>query len=470
MVGLLAGEGRAAEPEPILAAAQAAAETGRIWKTRIRGSDDANRRFNEHPAEGGVLIGFDVGVGKFGKIETVYALCAVYRTAQGELPYFNHGQFANRILPDNKLIRTKVVRTVSLRARPGHAVGGVRIRAGLKINGLSLTYMFIEGRKLNPSASYASEWVGDRTGGSEATVTGNGDPVVGICGSEDQEHIKSLGLLCILSPAGPAQPPPDPPKDGKPIESAKVEQPAGLGEVVPPEAATPNEGAVPESSAAAKSSGWLPFAVFGAVAVPVFLILFALVRKGQVADRDPKAADPASSRPQPPGAPDEAISVKPHLPQIPLDAADVSPVWQQPQISRIDKARAAESAKARKEVAGTLFGVAAMQFVCGLAAVSLIPTQVAGGPISRDAAATMAATVVLIAIVFAGLACWAWFQALPPALIGLVLYIGIVMLDFAVAAPNPQAMQMLMRGIIMKVLIIAALVKAVSTAGKDNGS
>jgi hypothetical protein len=118
----------------------------------------------------------------------------------------------------------------------------------------------------------------------------------------------------------------------------------------------------------------------------------------------------------------------------------------------------AEAARARKQVASTLFSIAGLQFVCGLAAVTLIPEQLAGGPVAGPLAEIIAGVVVAIALVFAGLGYWAYFQPLPAAVVGLTLYVVLLLFDLLA---NPQ---MVMQGIIVKVLIIGSLVKAVSTA------
>src|SRR4029077_10735016 len=131
---------------------------------------DANRPYSEIPAQGGLLIGFDLGVGKFFNIETVYALRPIYMTAHGETSIEDHGLFRGRRQVGRRVFKTKVLRTVRVVARPGYAVGGVPVRSGLHITGLSLTFMRINGRALDPLQSYDSEWVGDRTGGGERSM------------------------------------------------------------------------------------------------------------------------------------------------------------------------------------------------------------------------------------------------------------------------------------------------------------
>ena len=82
--------------------------------------------------------------------------------------------------------------TERLRARSDYAVGGITLRSGLFINGLSLTFMRIDGKILDPRRAYTSEWVGDRTGGSENSLSVGDGVVVGVYGSQDDDHVYGL--------------------------------------------------------------------------------------------------------------------------------------------------------------------------------------------------------------------------------------------------------------------------------------
>jgi hypothetical protein len=184
------------------------------------------------PGDGAVLVGFDVGIGKFGDIETVYALRAVYLTAQGEISGQDHGLFYGQRKVNKRIHKTRVLRRVRVVARPGYAVGGMTLRSGLNINGLSLTYMRVTGGWLDPAQSYTSEWVGDRTGGGEAQIDGIGAPVVGIHGSQDVEHVMSLGLIYMTEPPVVAEVPP--PSERQPAPPPQVEAPVPPPPVAPP--------------------------------------------------------------------------------------------------------------------------------------------------------------------------------------------------------------------------------------------
>ncbi|HMF14272.1 MAG TPA: hypothetical protein VKE94_18275, partial [Gemmataceae bacterium] len=137
-----------------------------------------------------------------------------------------HGLFKDKRGKGNRVTKTKVTQTVRLRARAGYAVGSITVRSGLNINGLCVTYMRVDGTLLDPDRSYTSEWVGDRTGGSEATVSGGGDPIVGIFGNEDAEHVMALGLIFVQRLGQPAPAAEAPRLQPAPKAAARAPQPA----------------------------------------------------------------------------------------------------------------------------------------------------------------------------------------------------------------------------------------------------
>jgi hypothetical protein len=430
---LAAGPAGAADEDAIFTAARAAIADKRLRQSQVLGFHDRNQTFSEVPAQGALLVGFDCGVGAFGNIETVYALRAIYRTAKGKVCLNDHGLFEDQPLGAGRVLRSKVLRRVRILARPGYAVGSITVRSGLNINGLSVTFMRIDGTRLNPQKCYESPWVGDRTGGGERFQAGYGAPVVGVFGSEDEVQVKSLGLWFMKPPAVP--PPPDPEPAEAPPKAAdpppKAPEPAAAAPAGPPAAAEKN----PPTGTA-----WLPVVIFAAVTVPVFLVLLVSVgRKGRATDPD------AEGRPQ--GSP--AGGAPPR-----------SGPWPEP-------ARNAESpqqARARREVVWTLFGIAALQFLCGLAVLAVAPDLILGGPVPPQALRTIAVVVIGIALAYTGLGLWAIYQPLPAAGTGLALYLVVFLLDILA---NPE---MAMRGIIIKIAIIAALIKAIQSAAKTGSS
>ena len=59
-------------------------------------------------------------------------------------------------------------------------MGGIRVRKGLNIDGMGLIFMKVHGNRLDPATALDSNWVGNRTGGQEMSVSGNGAIVLGI--------------------------------------------------------------------------------------------------------------------------------------------------------------------------------------------------------------------------------------------------------------------------------------------------
>lgn len=94
-------------------------------------------------------------------------------------------------------------------ARAGYAVGAVNIHAGSYINALQLVFMRVKDNgRLNPEDSYTSPWIGVRGKGQPRTLTGNGDPIIGI--SLRQSIVcNAFALVVNREAAAGAQPAPE---------------------------------------------------------------------------------------------------------------------------------------------------------------------------------------------------------------------------------------------------------------------
>jgi hypothetical protein len=182
----------------IYAAAERAVLKGNTEKTRMVGFSIINTEFSEVPRDGAILVGFDLGLGKDN--EAIYAIRPIYRTAAGEIMGAEQGLFRTKDGSSKKEIKTKVVRTVSVKARQGYAVGAVTLRTSLSIHGMSVKFMAIKGTMLDPRQSYDSEWIGDSTTGGN-TITGKGAPVVGIHGNKGKDAVVALGLITMQPPS-----------------------------------------------------------------------------------------------------------------------------------------------------------------------------------------------------------------------------------------------------------------------------
>ncbi len=149
--------------------------------TRIVGAT-SDPTFRDQAPDGGVLVGFDVGLAPAFGVELVRTIQPRYQTPKGEVMGRKFG--------------AEFTKTVAVKAKPGYAVGAINVKAGLVVNGFSTTFMRLNGNALDPSDSYTSPWIGDKTGGNGPTVLGgDGALIIGIIGKRNARECNGLGLL-----------------------------------------------------------------------------------------------------------------------------------------------------------------------------------------------------------------------------------------------------------------------------------
>ncbi len=150
-------------------------------KTKIQGGG-RDPEFSEAAPEGGLLAGFEIGLQKFGPNDVVRAMRPIFRVGTK----LKSGTQRGTVL-------TRVVRVV---AKPGYAVGAITAKAGLTVDGMSVTFMKVtpDGR-LDPADAYDSAWIGGRGGGAPRRLGGNGTPVIGVIGRTNMRDMTGLGLL-----------------------------------------------------------------------------------------------------------------------------------------------------------------------------------------------------------------------------------------------------------------------------------
>lgn len=442
------GEAKKAEELSIFEAARQAVTSFNIREGKVLGFHERQVKFDEVPAEGAVLIGLDVGVGKSGDIDSIYAIRPVYRTAKDdEAPYRERGLFFDLPLGGGKVMKSRVVRIVSLRANPGFAVGGMTVRSGLNFDGLSLLYMKIEGTQLNPGLNYSSAWVGARTGGSEESVDGGGSLVLGVHGSATQEMIRSLGFY--FGPPRVAPPVVAP----KPIMPPKVEKKAAAAEApVPAPPAPPDEEDTSSTSAVPAGGGvnWLTYVIFVLVAVVVLAVLL-VANRNERASKPVKAVQPAEVMPVSTAA-SAAVTAQRPLPAV--DRADEP--WKPEEVA---PAPTLDVHKVSKEVAMTMFFIAGMQFLVGLVIASLAPEMIVGQG-GKEVAGAMGLGIMVVGIIYVFLGYSAYSQPFLAAAGGLLVYACFTYWDYQ-ARPD-----MVMNGAIVKLAIAAALVRCVMISAK----
>jgi Trypsin-like peptidase domain len=148
--------------------------------TKEIGTQRNKDEFKVIPPQGGLLIGFDVNA----DADKIVGLRPIFLTSGG--------QTTGRWCGVSKT-STKAKHVV---AKKGYAVGGVKIKAGLWLDGMSLEFMEIAADGLRSGNSYESAWLGRPSAVREGVqLSGKGLPVVGIQGHSDATEITSFGLV-----------------------------------------------------------------------------------------------------------------------------------------------------------------------------------------------------------------------------------------------------------------------------------
>ncbi|AWM36268.1 Serine protease Do-like HtrA [Gemmata obscuriglobus] len=155
--------------------------------TQIQGGG-GDPEFREVGPEGSVLVGLEVGVGRFFDNPVIKCVRPVFRGGDKETTGEWHG-------PTDQTVVKEFVKVV---AKPGYAVGVLTVRTGLGADGLSITFMKVVDGKLDPKDSYESEWVGGK-GGGEGKV-GDGTLAIGLIGKARADTVSGFGLLHPIAP------------------------------------------------------------------------------------------------------------------------------------------------------------------------------------------------------------------------------------------------------------------------------
>jgi hypothetical protein len=143
---------------------------------------DARFRREIAPA-GAVLVGFRVGYfGGFGESK-VGSIQPVYRLGDQLLVGKRFGNAQGE--------------QVEIVAKPGYAVGAVRMHAGLIIDGFDAVFMRVENGRLDPQDTEISPWAGDPIGGNPRKVATDGRVAVGVNLIVNDRDIETLGLVVL---------------------------------------------------------------------------------------------------------------------------------------------------------------------------------------------------------------------------------------------------------------------------------
>jgi hypothetical protein len=145
--------------------------------------------YTDIPAEGGVLVGFKLAMGKFINTPTIEGLQPIYMTEKGEKL--------------GAMLGKDTGTPARVQAKKGYVITKIRVRAGGNLDGIGLTLTRMVGMKLMTNDTYESEWVGARQGGGETTIETKGGLAVGISGKK-AEKIGSLAMVILPLDGGGA--------------------------------------------------------------------------------------------------------------------------------------------------------------------------------------------------------------------------------------------------------------------------
>ncbi len=137
--------------------------------------------FRDVATTGWWLVGLRFRVSK-GTDGVVTAVCPIYSNGKVQTEGDWHGRGDTQ--------------EVVLVGRPGYAVGAIRTRTGLLLDGIQLVFMRVRGSALDPKDSYTSPLYGNPGGGQPTEVNSAGRPVVGIQGRATAE-MHALGLVIL---------------------------------------------------------------------------------------------------------------------------------------------------------------------------------------------------------------------------------------------------------------------------------
>ena len=141
----------------------------------------------------GIIVGLMVHQDPLRKLD---GICGVYSTPRGTVKGLWHG---SKTLEQPELIL----------ARPGYAVGGLKVPNKDSLGQLTVIFMHIDGNRLNPADTYEAT-VGKAdpvpSGATGLTISTKGEFLVGLCGQTARSpngELAALGFL-VLKPEASA--------------------------------------------------------------------------------------------------------------------------------------------------------------------------------------------------------------------------------------------------------------------------
>ncbi len=166
----------------VFARVQTAQRTKKLNVTPAVGAPNRGNQFVDMADEGGLLIGFEVGLSHFNG-DTIQSLRPIFLTPHGEANGARHG--GNRQAD-----------VTTIKAREGYAVGGVTFKGTNRFEAVSVTFMQIQGAGLSSRGSYVSDWAGNQDAKGVVRMGGSGVLVVGVAGRADNA-LQSISLITV---------------------------------------------------------------------------------------------------------------------------------------------------------------------------------------------------------------------------------------------------------------------------------
>jgi hypothetical protein len=234
--------------------------------------------FGEFGADGALLIGIQIALGRYNGETIVVGMKPVYGGANGVWSTTTHGVYEKN---KSAKLPCRITEYVSLVAPTGSAVSKITLRKGNFINGLSLEYLTIGDRTLEVESDETTKsiWVGSEEG-TKVVIDPQGLPVCGVCGTTTTDGVlRDVGLIHITDPR--LRPPSLIPNDEWDEEefwnSLLPKKPETVSSVAVPAVEVPEEKEiVSETEPASTSWGYLPYLVFGGVALPIIVVCYLL--------------------------------------------------------------------------------------------------------------------------------------------------------------------------------------------------
>lgn len=154
--------------------------------------------FEDYAPEGAVLVGFHVSLGEARRGSHVQAMRPIYQLGK----IYREGEWCGTPTDDE----------TRLLAKPGYVVGAIRVRAGLVIDAVGLSFVAVKDGQLQADDTYDSEWLGG-DGGAERPTPESPAFIVGLVGGS-RESLEGLGYFAASKVTTP---------DASPAEEASPE-------------------------------------------------------------------------------------------------------------------------------------------------------------------------------------------------------------------------------------------------------